>query len=77
MDRVYEPMVFRAIMHVEPDILLRSDVATANARNKAHLAEALLQYYEVEGALDDYRRSMLVPYPHSSHASRTVEAVFA
>ena len=50
-----EPGVFRAIMRVEPDVLLRSDVTTADARDRADLVGALLQYYEVEGALDDYR----------------------
>src|SRR6266567_1672824 len=50
-----EPKVFRAIMRVEPDVLLRSDVATADERDRADLVSALLQYYEVEGALDDYR----------------------
>jgi len=50
-----EPQVFRAIMRVEPDVLLGSDVATADARDRADLVGALLQYYEIEGALDDYR----------------------
>ncbi len=52
-----EPQVFRAIMRVEPDVLLGSDVATADARDRADLVDALLQYYEVEGALDDSRRN--------------------
>jgi len=52
-----EPHVFRTIMHVEPDVLLGSDVATADARDRADLVDALLQYYEVEGALDDSRRN--------------------
>ncbi len=52
-----EPQVFRAIMRVEPDVLLGSDVATADARDRTDLVDALLQYYEVEGALDDSRRN--------------------
>ena len=52
-----EPLVFRAIMRVEPDVLLRSDVATADAPDRADLVNALLQYYEIEGALDDSRRN--------------------
>ncbi len=52
-----ETQVFRAIMRVEPDVLLRSDVATADVRDRADLVDALLQYYEVEGALDDSRRN--------------------
>jgi predicted NACHT family NTPase len=50
-----EPMVFQAIMRVEPDILLRSDIATADVRDRADLVVALLRYYEVEGVIDDYR----------------------
>jgi predicted NACHT family NTPase len=52
-----EPHIFRAIMHIEPEVLLRSDVATADERDQAHLVDALLSYYEVEGALDDFHRN--------------------
>ena len=52
-----EPQVFRAIMRVEPEVLLGSDVATTDAQDRADLVDALLQYYEIEGALDDSRRN--------------------
>lgn len=52
-----EPKVFQAIMDIEPDILLRSDVATADNQDRAELVSALLQYYDLEGALDDYQRN--------------------
>ena len=52
-----EPHVFRAIMRVEPDVLLGSDIATADVRDRADLVDALLQYYEIERALDDFRRN--------------------
>ena len=52
-----EPQVFRAIVRVEPDVLLGSDVATADAGDRADLVDALLQYYQVEGALDDFRHN--------------------
>src|SRR5260370_20251381 len=61
-----EPEVFRAIMHVEPEILLRSDVTTADAQDRADLVGALLQYYEDEGALDD-RRNKPTRYHKLAH----------
>ena len=44
---------FQAIMHIEPDALLKSDVIRADVQKRAALVNALLDYYEVEGAHDD------------------------
>ena len=43
-----EPDVFREIMKRDPEVLLRSDVATADVRDRAALVEALLSLYEDE-----------------------------
>ncbi|MFH1737660.1 MAG: hypothetical protein ABIH23_01540, partial [bacterium] len=46
------PEVFHDIMKREPEILLRSDVATADVEDRKKLVDALLQGYEKEELLD-------------------------
>jgi len=46
------PAVFRAVMGVDPEVLLRSDVATAEVRDRASLVETLLGLYDEERLLD-------------------------
>jgi hypothetical protein len=51
--------VFRAILRVEPELLLRSDLDKIDDQDRAILVEALLRFYEEEGAIDkgwDYRK---------------------
>ena len=43
-----EPDVFREIMKTDPEVLLRSDVATADVRDRAALVDALLSLYVQE-----------------------------
>ena len=45
------PEAFREIMKVAPEVLLRSDVATADVRDRAALVEALLQLCDEEKLL--------------------------
>lgn len=47
-----DPEIFREIMEVEPLVLLRSDVATADVKERARLVETLLQQFD-EGNLID------------------------
>ena len=46
------PEIFKAIVQAEPDLLLRSEVATGDSPQRAALVEALLQLYEDEHAYD-------------------------
>lgn len=46
------PEIFQAIVQVEPDLLLRSEVATGDSFRRAALVEALLQLYENEHVFD-------------------------
>lgn len=46
--------VFFEIMKIDPDVLLRSDVATADVQDKAALVEALLRLFDEEKLLDDW-----------------------
>jgi hypothetical protein len=57
------PEVFQAIVRVEPDLLLRSEVATGNSQQRAALVRALLQLYEGETAFDRDREH----YKNLSH----------
>ncbi|MHB1042630.1 MAG: NACHT domain-containing protein [Eubacteriales bacterium] len=53
------PEVFREIMKVDPELLLRSDVATADVKDREALVESLLRLYDEEKLLDfnlDMRR---------------------
>jgi len=44
--------VFQKILQVDPEVLLRSDVATANVKDRAALVKALLELYDEEKSLD-------------------------
>lgn len=46
------PEIFQAIVQAEPDLLLRSEVATGDSQRRATLVEALLQLYENEHVFD-------------------------
>ena len=46
------PDVFRAIMESNPEILLRSDMATIDANDRAKLTESLLELYDKDKLLD-------------------------
>ncbi len=46
------PDVFREIMRADPEVLLRSDVATADVQDRAALVESLLRLYDEETLLD-------------------------
>jgi predicted NACHT family NTPase len=46
------PDVFREIVKIEPEMLLRSDVATADSADRAALVQALLIGYETEQLID-------------------------
>lgn len=50
------PEVFREIMRNDPEVLLRSDVATANDSDRAALVTALLSLYEEGGSLERFIR---------------------
>jgi predicted NACHT family NTPase len=53
------PAVFREIMRTDPQVLLRSDVATADLEDRAGLVEVLLRRFDEEELLDsewDIRR---------------------
>lgn len=49
------PEVFRKITSVNPEVLLRSDIATADLKDRATLVESLLKVYDEEGLLDRNR----------------------
>jgi len=46
------PEVFRKITSVNPEVLLRSDIATADLKDRAALVKSLLKIYDEEGLLD-------------------------
>src|SRR5574337_365197 len=46
------PDIFREIMKVDPQVLLRGDVATADVQDRAGLVESLLRLYDKEQLLD-------------------------
>ncbi len=46
------PDIFRKIIRVDPEVLLRSDVATADVKDRAALGETLLQLYDEEKLVD-------------------------
>lgn len=46
------PEVFRKIMRIDPEVLLRSDVSTADVPDRAALLDTLLRLYEEEKVLD-------------------------
>ena len=46
------PEVFREIIKTDPQVLLRSDVATADVQDRAALVETLLKLYDEERLLD-------------------------
>jgi len=46
------PDVFREIMKTDPQVLLRSDVATADVKDRATLVETLMRLYDEEKLLD-------------------------
>ena len=46
------PEIFQAIVQAEPDLLLRSEVATGDPSRRAELVKALLQLYEDEHSYD-------------------------
>ena len=50
------PEVFKNIVQAEPDLLLRSEVATGDSPQRAALVEALLQLYEDEHIYDRDRQ---------------------
>ncbi|MCX5722813.1 MAG: hypothetical protein NT179_12415 [Nitrospirae bacterium] len=50
------PEIFQSIVRAEPDLLLRSEVATGDSPRRAALVEALLQLYEDEHAYDRDRQ---------------------
>ena len=49
------PEVFRKITSVNPEVLLRSDIETADLKDRAVLVESLLKVYDEEGLLDHDR----------------------
>ena len=57
------PEIFKDIEQAEPDLLLRSEVATGDSPRRAALVEALLQLYESECAFDRGREH----YKNLSH----------
>ncbi len=46
------PEVFRKIVRVNPEVLLRSDITTADPKDCATLVESLLRAYDEEGLMD-------------------------
>lgn len=57
------PEIFQAIIRAEPDLLLRSEVATGDSSRRATLVEALLQLYESNHVFDRDREH----YQNLSH----------
>lgn len=68
MDRA----VFRTIIDTDPDVLLRSDVATVDEPDRAALTEVLLRLFDEDKLLDrDWRlRSLYWKLAHSNLASQ-------
>ncbi len=58
--------VFRAIMELDPEVLLRSDVATAAAQDRARLVESFLDQHE-QGQLLDTDRGRRGLYDRLNH----------
>ncbi|MEN9938534.1 MAG: hypothetical protein RLZZ387_5113 [Chloroflexota bacterium] len=58
------PEVFREVMRTDPEVLLRSDVATADDADRVALVTALLSLYEGGGSLERYGR----PFHKLSHS---------
>jgi hypothetical protein len=62
-----QPAVFRAIMDIDPEVLLQSDIATASAQDRAHLVEALLtlqpeeRLWNVNRNLDQHYKNFFYP----------------
>lgn len=46
------PEIFKKIMKANPEVLLRSDIATADVKERAALVESLLKIYDERGLLD-------------------------
>jgi predicted NACHT family NTPase len=59
--------VFREVMKIEPEVLLRSDVATAEEKDRADLVKALLQLPE-RGRLLHLHRNMKGAYKKLAHS---------
>ncbi|MEH1907262.1 NACHT domain-containing protein [Nostoc sp.] len=61
------PNVFREIMKTDPDVLLRSDLATANVEDRVALVETLLKFYDeeqiLERPLENYRHYKKLAHP--------------
>ena len=61
------PDVFREIMKSDPDVLLTSDLATANVEDRVKLVEALLTFYDEEKILEhpveNYRHYRKLAHP--------------
>ncbi len=62
------PDVFRKIMDTDPDVLLRSDIATADTTDRATLVESLLKLYDEEklflhNILGNYRNYQKLSHP--------------
>lgn len=61
------PDIFREILKIEPDVLLRSDVATADVKDKEALVENLLKLHDedklINGDLNNYRRYRKLKHP--------------
>lgn len=58
------PEIFQTIVQAEPDLLLRSEVATGDSLQRAGLVEALLQLYDEEKSYDhdrDYYKNLYHP----------------
>ncbi|MGE0821978.1 MAG: NACHT domain-containing NTPase [Candidatus Binatia bacterium] len=60
------PAIFQQIMKTNPEVLLRSDVATAEAQDRAALVEVLLNLYNEE-KLFDFDREKWKRYRKLSH----------
>jgi len=48
------PELFHSILRIDPDVLLRSDIAGVDVADKKALVDALLQLFEEERAADDW-----------------------
>jgi hypothetical protein len=64
------PAVFQEVMRTDPDVLLRSDVATAEEPVRAALVEHLLRFYD-EGKLLDRSQPTREQYGKLAHADLT------
>jgi len=64
------PAVFQEVMRTDPDVLLRSDVATAEESVRTALVEYLLRFYD-EGKLLDRNQLTREQYGKLAHAGLT------